>query len=68
MSMANVTTGHTGPDEPGRPWQPALTQKEAARIGISKAEYESAFLYARMAAEEHQDLGTPRDRWEPTPA
>ena len=66
MSMANVTTGSTGPDEPGQPWQPAFTRKEAARIGISNAEYDQAFLYARMAVEEHQSLGTPRDRWEPT--
>ena len=66
MSMAHVSTGPTGPEEPGRPWQPALAQKEAARIEISKAEYEQAFLYARMTAEEHQTLRTPRDRWEPT--
>jgi hypothetical protein len=66
MSMANVTTERTGPEEPGPPWQPALTQKEAARIEISKDEYEQAFLYARVTAEEHQTLRTPRDRWEPT--
>jgi len=65
MSMANVTTDRIGPEEPGPPWQPALTQKEAARIEISKAEYELAFLYARMTAEEHQTLRTPRGRWEP---
>jgi hypothetical protein len=59
MSMANVTTGRTGPEQPAPPWQPALTQKEAARIEISKDEYEQAFLYARVTAEEHQTLRTP---------
>src|SRR6266568_1618348 len=68
MSMANVTTGRTGPEEPSQHWQPALTQKEAARIGILKDEYEPAVLFARMAVEEHQSLSTPRDRWETTPS
>jgi hypothetical protein len=66
MSMAHAKTGRTGPEQPGPPWQPALTQKEAARIEIPKDEYEQAFLYARMTAEEHQALRTPRDCWEPT--
>jgi len=66
MSMANVTTGHTGRQEPSQHWQPAFTRKEAARIGISCNDYDQAFLYARMAVEEHQALGTPRARWEPT--
>lgn len=66
MSITNLTTDYTGPSEPGPIWQPVLTQKEALRIEISKEEYEEAFLYARMAAEEHQTLGTPRDRWETT--
>ena len=65
MSMANLTVGDTGPQQPGQHWQPALTRKEAARIGIS--EYDQAYLYARMTVEEHQALGSPRDRWEPTP-
>ena len=56
-------TGATGPEEH---WQPALTPKEAAKLGIPKKEYESAALFARMAVEEHQRLGTARDRWEPT--
>src|SRR5438067_1405355 len=30
MSMANLTTGRTGPGESGPLWQPALTQDEAA--------------------------------------
>ena len=67
MSMANLTVGNTGPQQPGEHWQPALTRKEAARIGISNDEYDQAYLYARMTVEEHQKLGTPRDRWEPTP-
>jgi len=66
MSMAHATTDRGGPEEPGLPWQPALTQKEAARIGTPKEEYEQAYLYARVTAEEHQTLRTPRDRWEPT--
>src|ERR1039458_1498324 len=66
MSVANITIGRTGPEEPGQHWQPAFTRKEAARIGISNDEYDQAFLYARMVVEEHQSLGTPRDRWEPT--
>src|SRR5215471_1157718 len=66
MSITSLTTDYTGPSESGPIWQPALTQKEALRIEISKEEYEQAFVYARMAAEEHQNLGTPRDRWELT--
>ena len=66
MSVAHITTDRSGPEEPSQHWQPALTQKEAARIGISKDQYEQAYLYARMAVED-QILGTPRDRWEPTP-
>jgi len=42
MSMANV-----------RQWEPALTPREAGTVGISKREYESAALFARMAVEEH---------------
>ena len=67
MSVANITIGHTGPQEPSQHWQPALTPKEAAKLGIPKDEYESGLIYARMAAEEHQRLGTPRDLWEPMP-
>lgn len=67
MSVANVTIGHTGPQEPSQHWQPVLTPKEAAKLGIPKDEYESGLIYARMAAEEHQRLGTPRDLWEPMP-
>ena len=55
MSMANV-----------RQWEPALTPREGVTVGISKREYESAALFARMAVEEHQGLGTPRHLWEPT--
>ena len=62
MSLANLTTGQTGPREP---WEPALTLRDALRVGISKSEYKSAVLYARTAAEDHERLGTPRDRWEP---
>ena len=68
MSMAHITTDRTWPEEPTQHWQPAFTRKEAAKIGISNDEYDQAFLYARMAVEEHQSLGTPRDRWEPTPS
>jgi hypothetical protein len=63
MSMANVAIGHTGP---GEHWEPALTLREAAKMGISKNDYESAALYARTVVEENKRLGTPRDRWEPT--
>src|SRR5690242_11732275 len=66
MSITSLTTDYTDPSEPGPVWQPVLTQKEARQVGISKEEYEQAFIYARMAAEEHQDHGTPRDRWETT--
>jgi hypothetical protein len=67
MSVANVTIGRTGPDEPSQHWQPALTPKEAVKIGITRDEYESAATHARMTAEGHQRLGTPRHLWEPTP-
>ena len=66
MSVANVRTGRTGPEEPSQHWEPALTQREAARLGIPRDEYESALVHARIAAEEHQRLGTPRHHWEPT--
>jgi hypothetical protein len=48
-------------------WEPALTPREAATLTIPRDEYESAALYARLTVEEHQDPGTPRDLWEPTP-
>ena len=67
MTVANVTTGHTGPQEPSQQWQPALPPKEAAKLGISKEEYDSAYIHARMAAERHQQADTPRDLWEPMP-
>ena len=66
MSVASVTTGHIGPEGPKQHWEPALTQREAAKIEISKDEYESAVQFARMAVDEHQHHATPRDRWEPT--
>lgn len=67
MSVTNVTVGYIGPDEPSQPWDPALTSKEAHKLGITKKEYKSAVLIARTAAEEHQSLGTPRKAWEPRP-
>lgn len=66
MSMANLTDGYTDPRQPGQDWQPAFTRREAPRLGISAAEYEQAYLVARMTVEEHQSLGTPRHLWEPT--
>jgi hypothetical protein len=66
MSMANVTIDRAGPEKPSRHWQPAFTRREAARIGIAKDQYAAGVLFARMAVEEHQPLGTPRDRWGPT--
>ena len=63
MSLANVMTGHTGPEEP---WQPTLTQREAAKLEIPKKDYKSAAIHARMAVEENKRIGTARDRWEPT--
>jgi hypothetical protein len=64
MSVTHLTTGHTGPDEPRQHWEPALTPREAAKIGIPGDEYEAAALFAYMGVEEHQRAGTPRDRWE----
>jgi len=63
MSMANVMTDHTGPEQH---WEPALTPREADKVRIPKDEYGSAAQYARMAVDEHQLLRTPRDCWEPT--
>jgi hypothetical protein len=63
MSMVNITTGHAGPE---KHWEPTYTQREADKIGITKDEYRSAALVARGAVEEHQRIGTARDRWEPT--
>src|SRR5262245_12342954 len=65
MSVANIAIGHSGPEEPSQHWQPALTPKEAAKLGISKDEHAKAVPHARMAVEEHQRLGPPRARWEP---
>jgi len=61
-----VASGHTRPEKPSQHWQPTLTSKEAARLGIPKDEYQSAVVYACMAVGEHQGLGTSCDRWEPT--
>jgi len=47
-------------------WEPVVTQKEADKLDISKEEYEQAALYARTTVEEHEQLGTARDQWEPT--
>jgi hypothetical protein len=66
-SVTHVPTGYTGPEEPRQYWEPALTLREAVRVGISSHEYEAAALFARMAVEEQQRAGTPRDRWEPMP-
>src|SRR5690242_16159840 len=61
-----------GPPEPGKAipeehWEPAISPREAAMMGIRKEKYDSAVTFARMAVEEHRRLSTPRDRWEPTP-
>ena len=61
---ASLQPGATGTAEV---WQPALTPREAAPLRIPKDEYGAAALYARMAVEEHQGLGTPRGQWEPRP-
>ncbi len=66
MSMAHITTDHSGPEESTQRWRPTLTQKEAAGIGWSKDDYGEAHLYALMTAEQRQALGTPREHWEPT--
>jgi hypothetical protein len=47
-------------------WDPVVTQKEADKLGISREEYEQAALYARTTVEEREELGTDRDKWEPT--
>jgi hypothetical protein len=65
MSMPNITVGHTGPGGPRDHWEPAITLREAQKMGISKGEYVSAALYARTTVEERQP-GSPRDQWEPT--
>ena len=65
MTIINTVPGHSGAEDPGQHWQP-LTEKEAAKLGISKDEYRSSYLFARIAIEEHQRLGTPRQLWEPT--
>ena len=67
MTVANVTIGRTGPQEPDPPWQPFLTPKDADKLGIPRYEYDVGLVYARYAAEEHQRLGTPRGLWEPMP-
>jgi len=59
MSMANMTTG------PER-WEPALTPREAATVMISRKQYDSAALFARLTVDEHRRLSTPRNQWEPT--
>src|ERR1700722_1672696 len=63
MSTPYITTGQTGPR---KHWNPALTQREALKVGFSKSEYDSATLYARMTVDAHKERGTVRDRWEPT--
>jgi hypothetical protein len=67
MTVASTTTGRTGPQEPRQPWQETLTRRDAAQLGIPRDEYEQGLIHARMTAEEHEDLGTPREQWEPMP-
>ena len=66
MSVTHVPTGYTGPEEPGQYWEPALTPREAAKVGIPSHQYESAVQFARMAVDGHQRAGTRRDSWELT--
>ena len=63
MSVTNVTTGHAGS---GEHWEPAVTPREAVKMGTPKEEYEPAALLARTTVEEHKRLGTARGGWEPT--
>jgi hypothetical protein len=65
MSMPRGTTGHT---RRGGSWEPALTPREAATLEIPRNEYDQAVIIARTTVEERQQLGTPRDQWEPTPS
>jgi hypothetical protein len=64
MSMARGTIGHTGPNHN---WGPAFTPGDAVTAGIPRKEYDQAFQFARATVREHQQLGTPRGQWEPTP-
>ena len=59
MSTPYITTGQTGPR---KHWNPARPSK----VGFSKSYNDSATLYARMTVDAHKELGTVRDRWEPT--
>jgi hypothetical protein len=63
MSVASVTTGHSGPEAS---WQPAVTQKEAAKLKVPRKTYKSAAIHACVAVEENQRIGTARDHWEPS--
>lgn len=67
MSVTNLTVGDAGPQQPRQHWQPPFTRKEGLRIGISGEEYDEAYIHGRMTAEWHQQRGTPRNLWEPTP-
>jgi hypothetical protein len=62
-----VPTGYTGPEEPRQHWEPTLTPREAAKVGIPSRDYESAAMFAYLTVEGHQRAGTPRDSWEPMP-
>jgi hypothetical protein len=51
-----------GDEQP--PWTPALTAKEAGKLGFPKAVYLQLVIWAQMVVEHHKRLGTPRHLWE----
>lgn len=65
MTITNTPAGHTGEDRDRR-WQPALTEQEAARLGLAKKRYQALLAFALLVASEHLRLHTPRHLWEPT--
>jgi hypothetical protein len=64
MSIAKLTGGARSPDGEDKPWMPAFTAKEAAKLGVDRDLYPTLLIWARMVVEYHQVLGTSRHLWE----
>lgn len=64
MTIINLSSTRSG-DVNGKPWQPSMTEKDAARNGIHKKLYLALVAFALMVVNDHQRMGTPRAQWEP---
>lgn len=59
-----ITTSKSQPAIPN-PGNPALTEKEAIRLGYTKDEYRQACQWRQLTVEHHLQAGTPRTAYSP---